>query len=511
MEYVEGITLRQLTRTVFKQKQRIPVPLAVYLMEQAALGLHYAHSIKDPLSGVELNIVHRDVSPHNIMLSYDGDVKLIDFGVVKASTNVNKTMTGVIKGKPSYMSPEQVLGEKLDGRSDLFSLAIVFWEILSGKKLFSPPNPKSSFSVLKLIEKCDKHVVSPSEFNSSVDPELSNIVLKALAQNRDKRYSTCLEFHQDLKKYMQKKYPDFNKKNAAQFVAKYFKEELESLKEFHTTLSEVLHIGITQKPGITRSARVSGNITGTKERSIPSQSLKSGETSFQSLESKLKNNNSKFKYKKTVSYLGFAALLGYLIMNPKLLLQIPGVSEKINQYAKKGTTNPAPKKIDPVEVTFNIWPQITSVSPSVFINNKEVQLKSGRLMVMPNQHQPLRVEMPGFEIYEQDLYVSIDSQVTYIESQWVYLVPEKNRVLVDPVWNGQNSMEIVRLADTQGRFLATPGSHLRARWIFTKNDYQKALVLPFGEYEVYYKDANGADRVKKFEIDRNQGPFNLKL
>ena len=125
MEIVDGKNLRQFLQRFAELKQHFPVELASYIIEQAASALHYAHSFKDKISGEPLNIVHRDISPQNILIAYEGSVKVIDFGIAKAASNGESTRAGVIKGKPSYLSPEQITGEELDGRCDVFALGIV--------------------------------------------------------------------------------------------------------------------------------------------------------------------------------------------------------------------------------------------------------------------------------------------------------------------------------------------------------------------------------------------------
>ena len=140
MEFVDGKNLRQFMNRFSEMKKTFPVELAAYIIEQAASGLHYAHSFKDKITGEPLNIVHRDISPQNILISYEGNVKVIDFGIAKAATNSESTRAGVIKGKPSYLSPEQISGEQLDGRSDIFALGVVLWELLVGRKLFAGEN-----------------------------------------------------------------------------------------------------------------------------------------------------------------------------------------------------------------------------------------------------------------------------------------------------------------------------------------------------------------------------------
>jgi serine/threonine-protein kinase len=223
MEYVDGKNVRQFMSRFLELKQRFPVDLAVHIIEQAASGLHYAHAFRDKISGESLSIVHRDISPQNLLLSYEGSVKVIDFGIAKATTNSEATRAGVIKGKPSYLSPEQINGDNLDGRSDLFSLGAVLWELLAGKKLFAGDN---DLAILKLIESCQTYVKPPSTINPAVPPELDYIVLKSLAKQRDKRYANAEEFQRALHKFLYAYAPDFNPSDLGYHAKDLFKKEI---------------------------------------------------------------------------------------------------------------------------------------------------------------------------------------------------------------------------------------------------------------------------------------------
>jgi serine/threonine-protein kinase len=223
MEFVDGKNLRQFLQRFSELKQTFPVELAAYIMEQAASGLHYAHCFKDKISGQPLNIVHRDISPQNILIAYEGSVKVIDFGIAKAATNSESTRAGVIKGKPSYLSPEQISGEPLDGRCDIFALGIVLWELLTGKKLFAGEN---DLAVLKLIESVNTHVKPPSTLNPKVPKELDYIVLKALAKQREKRYQTGEEMQRALHKFLYAFSPDFNPGDLSYHAKDLFKNEI---------------------------------------------------------------------------------------------------------------------------------------------------------------------------------------------------------------------------------------------------------------------------------------------
>lgn len=229
MELVDGKNLRQVITRCCKDREgtgNLPVELGVYLIEQAAMGLHYAHAFKDKLTGEPLNIVHRDVSPQNLLVSYEGNVKVIDFGIAKVATTGESTRVGVIKGKPSYLSPEQVMGLKLDARCDVFSLGTVLWEVLTGRKLFAVNKGENEFAVLKLIESCQTYVKPPSKLNPEIPKELDYVVLKALAKDREKRYQSAEEFQRELHKFLYSFAPDFTPSDLGFFVKNLFKDDI---------------------------------------------------------------------------------------------------------------------------------------------------------------------------------------------------------------------------------------------------------------------------------------------
>lgn len=225
MEFVDGKNARQFGHGFEKNKQKLPVELACYIIEQAALGLNYAHSFKDKITGEPLNIVHRDISPQNILISYDGNIKVIDFGIAKATTNGEATKAGVIKGKPSYLAPEQITGEDLDGRCDIFALGICLWELLCGRKLFAAPG-ENEYAVLKLIESCTTYVKAPSTVNPAVPKDLDFIVLKALAKQKEKRFQTAEEFAKALKKFLYAHFAEFNPHDLSVWGKNLFKDDI---------------------------------------------------------------------------------------------------------------------------------------------------------------------------------------------------------------------------------------------------------------------------------------------
>jgi len=192
MEYVEGTDLRSILRAGREVGLPMPVPLAVYVASKVASALDYAHRRRDA-RGEELHIVHRDVSPQNILISHEGEIKLCDFGIAKADRKVSQTEGGSLKGKLQYMSPEQAWGKQIDHRSDLFSLGSVLHEMLTGERLF---RGDTDMVVLELVRKAA--VVAPSRVNADVPPALDAVVLKALAREADARYATGSEMLRDL-------------------------------------------------------------------------------------------------------------------------------------------------------------------------------------------------------------------------------------------------------------------------------------------------------------------------
>ena len=185
MEYVQGDDVRRLDKQARLKGRLLPPGLVLRIISEAAAGLDYAHKARDA-QGQPLRLVHRDVSPQNILAGFDGAVKIIDFGVAKAAGSGHHTATGVLKGKYPYMSPEQASGHTVDGRSDQFALGVVMWELLTGKRLFKG---ESDMMTLRLVKDCQ--VPPPSQINPKLPPGLDQLVLRALAPTPDKRYPDC--------------------------------------------------------------------------------------------------------------------------------------------------------------------------------------------------------------------------------------------------------------------------------------------------------------------------------
>ncbi len=202
MEYLEGESVASLLKRRLKRNEPPDAALGAYVIAEAAAGLHAAHELLDA-AGVLRDVVHRDVSPQNLFVTYDGDVKVLDFGIAKAADRLGDTESGVVKGKFAYMSPEQCRGEPIDRRSDIFSLGTVLFEITTGRALFTRG---SHVETLRAIEV--EPIVPPSRVVSAYPPRLEAICMKALGRNRDDRYATAEELRRDLLAVVRSLTPD---------------------------------------------------------------------------------------------------------------------------------------------------------------------------------------------------------------------------------------------------------------------------------------------------------------
>lgn len=213
MDYVQGCTLREILNKLKQQNTRLTIEQIVYIVREIANGLEHAHNCLEVTTGRKLNITHQDIKPENIMISYEGAIKVIDFGIAKADftslleplgSSSQAAAPTPIRGTAAYMSPEHIMGEPVDCRSDIFSLGVIFWELITDQKLFT--GAEESDILVSVIKTA---MPSVSKYNSAADDDLNRIVDKALKKEPHERYQSAQALFHDLNKYLNAVNPNF--------------------------------------------------------------------------------------------------------------------------------------------------------------------------------------------------------------------------------------------------------------------------------------------------------------
>ncbi|XXF80047.1 serine/threonine protein kinase [Myxococcaceae bacterium GXIMD 01537] len=269
MEYLPGEDAARVVAQARKTGQRIPVDIAASIISGAAAGLHFAHELTGE-DGRPLGLVHRDATPSNIIVTYYGAVKMVDFGVAKTEDNVHQTQAGQVKGKLSYLAPEQVRGEGIDRRADIFCLGIVLWEMLTGRKLFSRENAVAAVHAV-----LNEDAPAPSSLRPDVPPELDAIVLKALAKRPEDRFQTCGEFEDALDSYFALRSGRPTARHLAAFLEGLFgKERADSKRsiaqgrDLTTNISVVMKL-LSPAPGLGSGSVANPMVSGSGRLVLP--------------------------------------------------------------------------------------------------------------------------------------------------------------------------------------------------------------------------------------------------
>jgi hypothetical protein len=217
MEYISGKNLKEVLTAL---NRGLPVEHTVFIISKICKGLDYSHNRRDDDTGEPLKIIHRDISPQNMLISYEGEVKISDFGISKARSEPSLTMAGVIKGKLAYLSPEQSLGKSVDERTDLYALGLVIYEAISGKKVYAFDTDVEAIRAIPTLE------IEPlMNIREDVPAELNDIVMKCLAKNKDERYQNAAALYDDLDRFKKKMKYTFDTSDLAKFMNDHFERE----------------------------------------------------------------------------------------------------------------------------------------------------------------------------------------------------------------------------------------------------------------------------------------------
>jgi len=241
MDYVEGKNLRQIINRIKHKREALHIDQILYIIREVAAGLDSAHRCLDGTTGRPLNITHRDMSPQNIMLSFEGEVKIVDFGIAKAESQIESTKVGTLKGKFGYMSPEQAEGIAVDLRTDVFSLGIVMWELLANDRLFIANN---EMNTLRKIRDCQ--IPSLRKINPKIPEEIEKICNKILTRDRNMRYQTAAALHRDVSTFLNKHYPSFSPHDFSDFTKTLFADEILEVKKKIVDFAHLTMGGVSQ-------------------------------------------------------------------------------------------------------------------------------------------------------------------------------------------------------------------------------------------------------------------------
>ncbi len=238
MEYLAGEDFSTLLRTSARRREFVPLNISLKVMSEAATGLHYAHEFTDA-KGSPMNVVHRDISPSNIFISYTGQVKVLDFGIARAESRVTNTSAGIVKGKYQYMSPEQARSGQVDRRADIYSMGVSLYEACTNVRPFARDN---DLAILNAV--LNNEFKRPRQVRPDLPEDIERIILKALAPNVSERYQTAAEFAQELEIYLQANTSAGGGKGMAAFMVTFFGPDRVASKTRIDSLSEMATRGV---------------------------------------------------------------------------------------------------------------------------------------------------------------------------------------------------------------------------------------------------------------------------
>jgi hypothetical protein len=247
MEFVAGADLLEIARACHEAQEPIPIGFTLAVVRDTALALHYAHTFTDPL-GRPHPVIHRDVAEKNIMVTYEGQTKLLDFGIAKAKDRNTRTAAGMVKGTLGYMSPEQLRGKELDPRTDVYSLGVVFHECLTGMRLFHGEDHEA-----EIMAALETDAAPPSDQNPEVPPEIDAVVLKALKRNREERFSSALEFARAIERAAGGRM--WHQEQCGAQVVRYFADRREQTRQLLANEAAAAAEATRHKPREQREAR----------------------------------------------------------------------------------------------------------------------------------------------------------------------------------------------------------------------------------------------------------------
>ncbi|MGK4007733.1 serine/threonine-protein kinase [Sorangium sp. So ce1036] len=408
MEYLDGQPLGSLRARV--GHGRVPLPVQVRVLCDALAGIHHAHELRD-FDGTPIGVVHRDVSPQNIFVTYDGVIKVVDFGIAKAADSLSETRTGMLKGKVSYMSPEQARGERVDRRSDVFSVGVILWEAIARKRMWKGYNDLAVLARLSIGELPSLREEAP---DVDVDPEIERICLKALAPAREARYATAAELQEELERWLEEHPRGTTAREVGAFAADHFAEDRARIKQLvEEQLRDVRWTGNTPKITLADLPKLgAGPSSMTPTSTAPtmfSTARASSMVPSTSATGQTAQKQTAARPIRTVIAIGitFTLATGVVVLG---IVRAPSSSDTASGAHPAPAEPPAPS---PQQGEINLVVRVSPADARLFLDGAPLSTGAyqGRLARGERAHV-LRAEAPGFLAREEKIMASSDLVVS---------------------------------------------------------------------------------------------------
>ncbi|WP_437781327.1 serine/threonine-protein kinase [Sorangium sp. So ce1097] len=411
MEYLEGQSLGAIRNRM--GHANVPLPLQVRVVCDALAGLHHAHELRD-FDGTPIHVIHRDVSPQNIFVTYDGVIKVVDFGIAKAADSLSETRTGMLKGKVSYMSPEQARGERVDRRSDIFSVGVILWEAIAGKRMWKGYNDLAVLGRLALGELPD---LREDASRVDVDPEIERICAKALAPSRDGRYATAVELQEDLERWLGERHRSMTAREVGALVAGQFAEDRARIKQLvEEQLRGVRWSGTHPRVTLGDLPKLSaGPASTTPTLTAPAVASSSDASSMLPSVSTTAPAVHAARPRRPLFAITATLVAAAVVVSVVALRERPSttaVSEpREAPAAAPAATEPSPKQADAIQLVVRVSP----VDAKLFVDGAPVSIGAyeGRLSRDGRVHV-VRAEAPGFLALEEKITASSDLHLSLV-------------------------------------------------------------------------------------------------
>lgn len=437
MEFIDGVNLRELINRVSEINQKIPIDICLYIAAEICKGLDYAHS-KRGSDGKPLEIVHRDVSPHNILVSFEGEVKIVDFGIAKAAQNVSQTQMGTLKGKVTYMSPEQASGKPFDQRTDIFSCGILLYEMLSFERLFTGD---TQIEVLNLIRNTK---ITEASLKSKIPEAALKVVAKALAHHPRDRYQTAADMQVEITRLLYSRFNEFSPRKLSELLKNWYGRAAQS-KANHEILPpyETKSILMNSQEQVNIVHRESKDDTGIVD------TLRAGETKvddFQNVDDATQNGRTE-KLDMASVVISPQHVRRYALISVLTLLALMTSYLVFDYFRHLKPVDSGQISVEKTEVELKSHPQ----GATVYLNGKDTGLKTPATLsgLTLKRDYEMTLVKEGFETLEttlrldspdpQPLAFSLKKIIPVSYTLTVKSSPEGAEVLLDDVATGKTT------------------------------------------------------------------------